>query len=52
MTGWQEALGGGNKELHEMGGKVRRLLGVIVVCSSGEPKLERRILECQHRGGN
>lgn len=32
-------------------GEVRRLLGMWV-CSSGERKLEGKVLECQHRGGN
>lgn len=27
MTGWQEALGGGNKELYEMGGKGQEAAG-------------------------
>ena len=34
-----------------VGWNVRRLLD-RKVCSSQEMKLERKILECQHRGGN
>lgn len=51
MTGWQEALGDGNKEMYKVGGKVRKLLGMWV-CGSGEMMLERKILDCQHGGGN
>lgn len=42
MTGWQEALGDGNKEMDKVGGKVRKLLGMWV-CGSGEMMLERKI---------